>query len=295
MKQTICIQSPSRLSVKHASLIIEKDGAHIELPLEDIWVIILETHQATITASALSAIVDSGIGVMTCGINHMPNGLLLPIGAHSRHSEIVDNQLAMPKPLKKRLWQAIVASKIRNQAAVLSICNIEPDSLLEYANEVRSGDTTARESVAAASYFKKIIPEGTRREGKITAALDYGYAVLRAGIARTAVSGGWLVSRGIHHNNKLNAFNLVDDLIEPFRPTVDLLILQEKINGDLTPKSKALLASVFEMTVSVCGEDCSVQTAIEKELASLRRAVIADDATLIELPVIKKYAKARNE
>lgn len=284
-RRTVCIQNPCRLSVKNRSLQIENAAGRAAVPLEDIWVLIVETHQATITTAALSAFSDEGIGVMTCGKDHMPNGLHLPIGAHSRHSAIVEDQLTISKPLKKQLWQRIVKAKILNQASCLDILGLPgADILRQHAAEVRSGDTTGREAVAAAAYFKRYLPDGSRRDSSYTAALDYGYAVLRGGIGRTAVAGGWLVSRGIHHNNDLNAFNLVDDLIEPFRPVVDLIVANLPDEAELNTENKSKLAALFEQQVLIGKSVYMLQTAIERQLDTLKNAVLENDASLLELP-----------
>lgn len=292
-KRTICIQNAASLSVKNAALAIEQQGELKGLiPLEDIWVLIIETHRAQITTAALSKMVDAGIGVMFCGDDHMPNGLLLPLGAHSRHSAIVEDQLAISKPLQKRLWQRIVKAKINNQATVLDLMGLDGAPIRSWSKDVLSGDTTNRESVAASAYFKKLISEGNRRSGPFSSALDYGYTVLRAGIGRAAVGGGWLVSRGIHHDNNLNAFNLVDDLIEPFRPVVDLLIVERVIEGELTSDIKRELASIFECLVQIPSGKVPVQTAIENELDSFKKAVRVGDASLLELPSVIPLEKA---
>ena len=292
-KRTICIQNAASLSIKNDALAICQRGELRGLvPLEDIWVLIIETHQAQITTAALSKLVDAGIGVMLCGDDHMPNGLLLPLGAHSRHAAIVDDQLAISKPLQKRLWQRIVQAKISNQAAVMDLLGLDGSAVRAMAKDVLSGDTSNRESVAASAYFKKVLPEGSRRNGPFTAALDYGYTVLRAGIGRTAVSGGWLVSRGIHHSNNLNAFNLVDDLIEPFRPVVDLLVSQGGLGGEMTSETKRELAAIFEYLVRIPLGDVPLQVAIENELETLKVAVKTADASLLQLPVVIPLQKA---
>ncbi len=295
-KRTVCIQNPAALSVRNDALVITQ-GCIVQarIPLEDIWVLIIESHRAQITTAALSKMVDEGIGVMFCGDDHMPNGLLLPIGAHSRHAAIVDDQLAISKPLQKRLWQQIVKAKISNQAKVLELLGQDAAYLREAAKAVQSGDATNRESVAASWYFRRLIPSGTRRRGPLTPALDYGYAVLRAGIGRCAVSGGWLVSRGIHHCNNLNAFNLVDDLIEPFRPIIDLLVLVEGLDGELTSENKVKLASVFEYQVATTAGTMTVQSAIELELDSLKAAILGGDASLLQLPSVVSLSKASLE
>lgn len=185
--------------------------------------------------------------------------------------------------------------KIENQARVLELQGQESASLRQHIRNVQSGDKTNRESVAASAYFKSLIDRGTRREGPFSAPLDYGYAVLRAGIGREAVAHGWLVSRGIHHESSLNAFNLVDDLIEPFRPAVDLLVCEKQLTGDLTSESKAQLASIFEVVVDVDGKKVSIQHAIELELNSLKAAVIGGDASLLKLPKIVPLSMVHQE
>lgn len=275
---------------------IETDSAKSAVPLEDIWVLIIETRHALITTALLSDLAAAGIGVMTCGENHMPNGLHLPLAAHSRHAAIVEDQLSITKPMKKRIWQRLVQAKIRNQASVLDILGLPGgDVLRENAKQVLSGDSTEREAVAAGLYFKKILPDGTRRNSSFTAALDYGYAVLRAGVARTAVSGGWLVSRGVHHCNNMNPFNLVDDLIEPYRPIADLLVTSLSDGAALNPENKVRLASVFENKVMMGQEKVSVQTSIEMQLDSLRKAVLGKDASLLCLPRILPFAEQHPE
>lgn len=295
-KRTICIQKPSSIKVEQYALSIYQEGSlKGRISLDDIWVVIIETHQAQITTAALSKLVDAGIGVMFCGADHMPNGLLLPIGAHSRHAEIVEDQLAISKPLQKRLWQKIVQSKITNQARVLDLLGGDSAAIKMMVKEVQSGDSSNRESVAASAYFKKVLPAGGRRDGPYSAALDYGYTVLRAGVARTAVAGGWLVSRGIHHCNNLNAFNLVDDLIEPFRPVVDYLVVFEDMRGSLDSELKHKLAEIFEYMVRIPSGTVTLQTAIENELDTLKAAVKTQDYNLLELPEIVPLQKAAFE
>lgn len=223
---------------------------------------------------------------MICGKDHMPNGLLLPLGAHSRHAAIVEDQLAMTKPLTKQLWRRVVQAKINNQAAVLDELDLPSDALKRYQKDVLSGDTSNRESAAAALYFQLIMSQGGRRNSVYSSALDYGYSILRSGIGRAAVGGGWLVSRGIHHHSIYNAFNLVDDLIEPYRPLVDLIVLAYNVTDPLTPNSKALLSRIFEHTMLIEGKRCSCEQCIETMFASLRTAVLEKDASKLQLPLL---------
>lgn len=287
-QRTILIQSKTHLSIKHGLLSIAmEDGTNATVPLEDIWVVIIESHLTTVTVACMSKLMDAGIGLMVCGRDHMPNGLLLPLGAHSRHARIVEDQLAMTLPFKKQLWKRIVETKIVNQAAVLDEIGIPSNVLRGHAKRVMSGDKDNREGAAAAEYFKCLIADGTRRNSAESAALDYGYGVLRAGIGRAAVGGGWLVSQGIHHHSVYNAFNLVDDLIEPFRPLVDLIVMSYGIEGPLEPKDKALLARVFEHVMTIDGKRCGCQQCIEAMLSSLRTAVLDKDPKKLLLPKLE--------
>lgn len=284
-KRTVCINSPAKLSSKNRQLVVSNENGAVEIPFEDIWVLVLETQLATCTSALLSDLSEAGIGILTCGKNHMPIGLQLPLAAHSRHAAIVEDQLLISKPLKKQLWKKIVERKIANQAKCLELLNISgSEYLYECSRSVLSDDSSGREAVAASFYFKRLIPEGNRRESKYTAALDYGYAILRAGIARSAVAGGWLVSRGIHHKNDLNAFNLVDDLIEAFRPSIDLVVFSLHDATELTPQVKRDLVKIFEYVVAIDGKMYTVQSAIEEELFSLREAILNKDADCLHLP-----------
>ena len=292
MLQTVAIRTPKHLCIKDNALVIrEKKSAAVicKIALSDIWVIIIDNPQVTLTSALISGINDAGIGVLYCGPNHMPNGLSLPLGAHSRHAEIVEHQLAISKPLRNQIWKHIVIKKIDNQAKALELSggNLnDVRKICNYAQEVQSNDKTNRESIAASEYFKALLPYGTRWNGPMTAPLNYGYAILRSGIAQCAVSHGWLVSRGIHHHSAENAFNLVDDLIEPFRPIVDLKVVSDNILEPLSTLNKKALTELTSVLVSIDGRRHSVQTAIDIYCESLSRAVELKDADQLLLPDI---------
>lgn len=286
-QRTILIQSKAHLCIKNGLLMVTLDDRSATIPLEDIWVVIIESHLVTLTVACMSQLNDAGIGVMICGRDHMPNGLMLPLGAHSRHARIVEDQLAMTLPFKKQLWKRIVQTKILNQASVLKEMGISPGPLPSYAKNVLSGDTDNREGAAAAAYFKALITEGTRRSSIQSSALDYGYSILRAGIGRAAVGGGWLVSQGLHHHSVYNAFNLVDDLIEPYRPLVDLIVMSNGITEPLGREDKALLARIFEHVLTIDGRRCGCQQCIETTLTSLRSAVLEKNPKKLLLPELK--------
>ena len=295
-KQTITIQNACSISIKNKQLIVEQNNQFSSIPLEDIWVLILDTRAASISSYALSEIVNEGIGVMLCDSKHHPNGLLLPLGAHSRHSAIVEHQLTLSEPFKKNIWKMIVKQKISNQAKCLEISKRGDFSKVScLVNQVNSGDTNNKEAHAAQVYFKELLPKGTRRESPWTAALDYGYSIVRAQIARSAVSYGWLVSRGVHHDNNENAFNLVDDFIEPFRPLIDLMISENEPPEELTPEYKRYLTCAHEYCMVLNDREYIMQNAIEEMFMSFKRAVIEKDYNLFVLPELITLKKKRYE
>lgn len=292
MLLTVTISTPKYLCVQDRCLVIKErheDTVLDKIPLSDIWVIIIDNPQVTITASLMGQVNDAGIGVLFCGSNHMPNGLALPIGAHSRHAEIVEHQLAISKPLRNQLWAKITRKKIENQARALELCGGKPadvEKILSYAKDVQSNDKTHREGAAAGEYFSKLLPYGSRWTGPMTAPLNFGYAILRTGIAQCAVSHGWLVSRGIHHHSAENAFNLVDDLIEPFRAAVDLMVVKENILAPLSKTNKETLTKITSVLVDLDGKKMPIQTTVDVYCESLRRAIELKDSDQLLLPTL---------
>lgn len=292
MLLTVTIGTPKFLCVQDRCLVIKErheDKVLDKIPLSDIWVIVIDNPQVSITASLMGQVNDEGIGILFCGSNHMPNGLSLPIGAHSRHAEIVEHQLAISKPLRNQLWAKIVRRKIENQAHALDLCGGKPadvEKILNYAKDVQSNDKTHREGAAAGEYYSKLLPYGSRWTGPMTAPLNFGYAILRTGIAQCAVSHGWLVSRGIHHHSAENAFNLVDDLIEPFRAAVDLMVVKENILAPLSRANKETLTKITSVLVDLDGRKMPIQTAVDVYCESLRRAIELKDSDQLLLPTL---------
>ena len=292
MLLTVTIGTPKFLCVQDRCLVIKErheDKVLDKIPLSDIWVIVIDNPQVSITASLMGQVNDAGIGILFCGSNHMPNGLSLPIGAHSRHAEIVEHQLAISKPLRNQLWAKIVRRKIENQAHALDLCGGKPadvEKIFNYAKDVQSNDKTHREGAAAGEYFSKLLPYGSRWTGPMTAPLNFGYAILRTGIAQCAVSHGWLVSRGIHHHSAENAFNLVDDLIEPFRAAVDLMVVKENILAPLSRANKETLTKITSVLVDLDGRKMPIQTAVDVYCESLRRAIELKDSDQLLLPTL---------
>ncbi|MEW6612398.1 MAG: type II CRISPR-associated endonuclease Cas1 [Pseudomonadota bacterium] len=293
--RSIVITQPSRLRLAQRALLVEQDEGTVRVPLEDISVLVIDQPQVNLTAQLLSACAARQIAVVTVGDDHHPNGVLLPHLPHSRALKVMRAQLDMSQPRRKRLWQHIVQRKIHNQAAVLDRHDpIAAHRLRQLARDVRSGDTGHAESQAAQLYFRSLFGPGFSRNHAClhNAALNYGYSIIRSALARHLVAYGFLTAFGLHHRSEQNAFNLADDLIEPFRPILDAHVLRSYPPGceehDLTRDDKAYLVSVLHEDVALHRADglagkSTLLAAAEASVISLGQR-LEDDATQLTLP-----------
>ena len=287
--RNIKIDSHVKLSIKNQQLYIETDILR-QIPLEDINCIIIENQTVTVSAYLLQKMADMGITVYVCDEKHLPNAVLLPMVRHSRHFKILKYQIEAGKPLQKRLWQQIVVRKIRNQALCLAYLDLDgSEELMNMCKEVQSGDRTHVEAKAAAFYFKSLYGLGFSRgnDHVINSALNYGYAIVRGLIARSIVCYGLEPSIGVFHHSELNNFNLADDMIEPFRPLVDLYVSQNydvaEIDSDLTPERKRDIFGIINYDMDVKGEKRIISNCIDMLVASYSSALQGKRSDL-ELP-----------
>lgn len=216
------ITRPCKLRLEQGRLVITGEAGEAKVPLEDIAAVQIDCSEVLLTAPVLSACAGAGISLTVCDVTHTPNGVLLPFHTHSRATGVMRRQLALTQPRKKRLWQRVVQQKILNQAANLPADGRAQRQMLRLARSVNSGDPENREATAAGLYFQHAFEEPLlRREPEpLNGPLNYCYAVVRSAIARALVLHGLLPAFGIHHDNERNAFNLADDLFEPYRPLV---------------------------------------------------------------------------
>lgn len=293
IKSTLYFGNPAYLSLKNNQLIIKlpevekndtlpdsfKRDTVRSKPIEDIGVVVLDHKQITITSGVLEALLENNCAVITCDCKSMPVGLMLPLCGNTTQNERFRDQLDASLPLKKQLWQQTIKMKIENQATVLSKSrNCEIKNMRVWANDVRSGDPDNLEARAAAYYWKNLFPkiEGFTRDREgipPNNLLNYGYAILRAVVARGLVSSGLLPTLGIHHHNRYNAYCLADDIMEPYRPYVDELIVSI-INSncdiaDLSKEIKAKLLTIPTLEVSVNGKRSPLMVAVSQTTASL--------------------------
>lgn len=305
IKRTLCFSNPAYLSLKDEQLVIKlpqvekndglpdsfKANAVKTIPIEDIGVVVLDDKQITMTQGMMEALLNNNCAVITCDKSHLPIGLMLPLRGNTTQNERFRFQLDASLPLKKQLWQQTVQAKISNQAAVLKLCRgTETGNMLKWQNDVRSGDPDNLEGRAAAYYWKNMFPEVedfTRdREGvSPNNLLNYGYAILRAVIARALVASGMLPTLGIHHHNRYNAYCLADDIMEPYRPYVDELVVKfTDENGypdELTPDIKRELLSIPVLDVRINGQRSPLMLAAGQTAASLYRCFSGESRKLI--------------
>lgn len=289
--RSVVISQPAKLKREHFSLVVEQSQS-ARVPFEDIAVIVLNHREITLTHPVLSACGEYGIGLFSTGDNHQPNGVFMPFLAHSRATRILRLQLDIDRPTAKRAWAEIVKVKIANQAACLRLAGkTDAERLDSYARRVRSGDTDNLEAQASAFYFPLLFGSGFNRaqDGWINAALDYGYAVLRGAIARGLVAHGLLPSIGLFHRSEQNAFNLADDLIEPFRPLVDLHVFKHRPavaneTADLSPSDKVALVGLLNTDMRMPRGDMTVLAAVEQATEALVRLYDGGAESALELP-----------
>jgi len=292
IKRTLCFSNPAYLSLKNEQLVIKlpevesndlperlKKESTRTIPIEDIGVIVLDNKQITVTQGVLEAMLENNCAVITCDNSHLPVGLMLPLCSNTTQNERYRNQLDASLPLQKQLWQQTVQYKIRNQASVLSKTRgATIKNMLVWANDVKSGDSDNLEGRAAAYYWKNLfssIPNFTRgREGlPPNNLLNYGYAILRAVVARGLVASGLLPTLGIHHHNRYNAYCLADDIMEPYRPYVDEVVTKIFDSGVnctvVTTDLKREMFSIPVLDVMINSQRSPLMIAVSQTAASL--------------------------
>jgi len=266
IKRTLYFGNPAYLSMRNAQLVLHlpevqknkdlpesfKRDAQTTIPIEDIGIVILDNKQITITHGLIEALLANNVAVITCDSARMPVGLLLPLSGNTLQSERFQAQIDSTVPLRKQLWQQTIQAKITNQAHVLDTCRTTVvKNMRVWAADVKSGDSENLEARAAAYYWKNMFPQIPNfvrgREGlPPNNLLNYGYAILRAVVARSLVGSGLLPTLGIHHHNRYNAYCLADDIMEPYRPFVDKLVLE--ITDEIIYQNPRAIAEMEEPT-----------------------------------------------
>ncbi len=322
IKRTLYFGNPAYLSYKNAQMVIKipevekndtlpqglKTSAVKTVPLEDIGVVVLDNQQITITQGLLAALSENNAVVINCDFKHLPFSMLLPTAVHHAYTEKLRFQLEASVPLKKNLWQQTVIAKIFNQAALLEKLQLDAARLFYLSGMVKSGDIENCEGRAASYYWKVIFDnetlefESSRNSGSSgdfgnsafkrhrfgdppNNLLNYGYAILRGVVARSLVASGLLTAMGIHHRNKYNPYCLADDLMEPYRPLVDELVLkiveQNQEIDPLTPALKRKLLQIPAMDVRIGGQTSPLMVGMQRTTASLMQCFEGESRKLV--------------
>ena len=305
IKRTLYFGNPAYLSMRNCQLVLRlpevekndtvseafKRNAERTIPIEDIGIVVLDHKQITITQGLMEALLENNCAILTCDSSRLPVGLMLPLCGNTIQSERFRQQIDISLPLRKQLWQQTVQMKIANQAAILHrYTRAKIGNMQAWVGEVHSDDCDNLEARAAAYYWKNIfptVPDFTRgRDGDApNALLNYGYAILRATVARSLVCSGLLPTLGIHHHNRYNAYCLADDIMEPYRPVVDEMVIKIISSGknysELTSEIKAELLSIPTIEVSIGGKRSPLMVAVSTTTISLQKCFAGESRKII--------------
>lgn len=297
IKRTLCIETPCHLKFRNNQLVANynyvkglEDREEKTVPIEDIGMLVLEHQQITLSHYLLDKLVANNTAVITCNETHHPSGMLLPLESHTIQSERFRAQIEASEPLKKQLWQQTVKAKINNQAAVFKKWGLGSRLLTNLAADVKSGDAGNHEAIAAAHYWQNLLPSAwqffRKRDGPPpNNLLNYGYAILRATMARAIAGAGLLPTLGIFHRNRYNAYCLADDIMEPYRPFVDVIVRsiidQTSVVDVLTQELKVQLLKLPTVDVLLGEETSPLMVATQRTATSLARCYLGEQRKLL--------------
>ena len=304
IKRTLYFGNPAYLSLRNAQLIVKlpevekndlmtdtfKKDNIASIPIEDIGIVVLDHKQITITQALIENLLENNTALITCDSSHHPTRLMLPLCGNTIQTERFRAQIDATEPLKKQLWAQTVSQKIKNQAAMFSHQNIQNDYFLPLYRNIKSGDTDNCEATAAAYYWKNLFPKIDEfkryREGQSpNNYLNYGYALVRATMARSIVSAGLMPTLGIFHRNRYNAYCLADDLMEPYRPFVDKVVCEilaeHNLIEDIPKEIKTILLSIPTMDVMMEDEKSPLMIATQRTAVSLVKCFQGEQRKLV--------------
>ncbi len=290
------ISNPAKLNFADNQLVVKQDAGEVRLALEDIAYVVIDAPHVTLSSTLMSACMKAGISLTFTDETHTPCGLAIPFHRHFRQGEIARLQVAMSEAFRARLWQVVVRQKVRNQAAALAICGCPGgQALAAAAARITPGDAENIEARAAREFFTRLLGRSfsrTEGSGLANAMLNYGYAIIRSGVARALTAYGLIPALGIKHASQTNAFNLADDMVEPFRPFVDIIVFNmlvgEEIGGnELTIAHRRKLVSSLLETASFGREKTTLLIATERMAESLVQAIESRSPAVLVLPELR--------
>jgi CRISPR-associated protein Cas1 len=294
LKRTIYIGNPAYLKLKDFQMqIIDPETKEIRgsVSIEDMGFLVLDHHQITLSHQLIVHLQGNNVAIISCDAHHLPFALMLPMAGHVEHSERLKNQINISEPLRKQLWKQTVESKISQQMLLLKKLKKEFQPMETYLAGVKSGDSTNMEGIAAQYYWKQMFNNFNREREGISPnhLLNFGYAVLRSIVARALVSSGLNPTIGIFHRNKYNAYCLADDIMEPYRPYVDVLVyelVENKLAEDeLTKEMKTHLLKITTKDVMILQKNRPLMVAVSSTTSSLYKCYLGE-SRLIHYPTL---------
>ncbi len=287
----IHIGQPARIGLRNQQLLVAQADAETTIPIEDIAYLVLDTPQTTLTGAVLTALAEANVVLIQSDARHHPAMMALPFHGHHKQAEIAHLQIETTAPFRKRTWQLIVKAKIDNQRSHLASLGRDPGVLPALITRVKSGDPENLEAQAARAYWSRLF-ENYRRNDEAdlrNSMLNYGYAIVRAALARAITAAGLIPAFGLHHASVTNAFNLADDLIEPFRPSVDALAMflsaaEGRTSTELTLDDRRALVGAMTAPVRMEQETMTLLAATEQCAFSLVRAIREKNPDAVKLP-----------
>lgn len=294
LKRTIYIGNPAYLKLKDRQMqIIDPETKELKssIPVEDLGFLVLDNFQITLSHQLIVALQGNNVAIISCDELHLPFSLMLPMAGHSEHSERLKNQLNISEPLRKQLWKQTVEAKISQQMLLLKKLGKNFEPMMEYLANVKSGDSTNMEGIAAQYYWRQMFDNFIReREGNFpNNFLNYGYSILRSIVARALVCGGMNPTLGIFHRNKYNPYCLADDIMEPYRPYVDLMVYElfshPSIGDELNREAKAYLLKITTSDVQILQKTRPLIVAVSSTTTSLYKCYTGENR-LIHYPLL---------
>lgn len=311
--RSVVISNPAYLKVLRLQLYVIVGDEQSTVPLEDIACIVLNHCQISLTGAVLSQCAEHNIVIISCDKSHLPNGVFYSYLPHSRQNLVLQQQLKLTLPFKKRLWQLIIKQKITNQAMIIANLGLSlavNQRLLKLVSNVTSGDKQNNEAYASSLYFPALFGSGfiritknkpantsTKEYFNINAMLNYAYTIVRSLMCRSLVAYGLLPTLGIFHDNQLNAFNLADDFIEPYRAYIDWYvysIAMKRLSLVLDTPAKASLVDMLNHIIIIDNKSTTILNSIDVMVKSYVSCINEDDYGLIKLPQIPSTLERSN-
>ncbi|MCS6820532.1 MAG: type II CRISPR-associated endonuclease Cas1 [Microscillaceae bacterium] len=290
LKRTLLFVNPVRIRTKNEQLIIQLENETQPIPIEDVGYIVLDNAEIYISPPAIEKCLQYNVAIVYCDSKHLPCGMLLNLEANTLQQERFEAQIQTSEPLKKQLWKQIVEAKILNQALLLEKIGQKAEVLFQKSKQVQSGDTTQQEAQAARIYWANLFPKEiafyrARTGNPPNHLLNYGYAIIRAAMARALAGAGLLATLGLHHHNRYNAFCLADDMMEPYRPWVDRAVCELVGSGEdyqaINKTHKIRLLNVLAEDSELKNETIPLMNAMQTSAVSLVKCFMGKSRKLV--------------